>query len=178
MSVTQFFLGVQWKPSDYPNFFIIGKGSNALYSCAYNDRNNGSKESIMEISRHSPADFDFHHIVEQQHLADISYNGLLTTMYNFQIPTVLLHNREHQLRYNSILHVAQTRHLYLRTETKNLGIPEKEREATKLYSNTQGRKQLKERTLEMKKLYSVIYELDHSLKRIAMNIFDCYLKAF
>lgn len=178
MAITQFFHGIRWKLSDsYENFYIIGLRKDEMYTCAYHDRNT-AKKSIMQISGYNSAEFDFHHIVEQQHLADISYDGSLHSMYEYQIPTVLLHNREHQLRYNSILHIAQTRHLYMSKEMGNIGMPKKQIEAMKLYCNKEGRKQLKERTLEMKNLYSDVYESDLSLKQIAMNILDHYLRAF
>ena len=92
MALTDFLSGTNWKKSSFSNFYVVGKGENQDYMCAYVHRNGSAKKEICEIMKRSTANFDFHHIVERQHLADISVNCMLDFMYQYEISTVMLHN--------------------------------------------------------------------------------------
>ena len=63
----------------------------------------------------------------------------------------------------------------MRDEKKNVGIGRKQSAAMNL-SLAGDKKELKERTEEMKKLYAEVYS-DRSLRQIAMNILNYYLQS-
>jgi hypothetical protein len=126
-------------------------------------------------------DFDFHHIVEEQHLADISFSHQLCFNYG-NMPTVMIHKGEHK-RYNAILHTRETRHLYLRDAGKftsqNLSSLERKQAAVKLFNNgvsDEGTSELFNRISILKEIYGNVYEGNNVLKTISNNIFKEYLK--
>ncbi len=109
MALTEFLKGVNWTPSSFRNFYVAGKGKNEEYICAYVHRNSSKKE-ICKIMNRSTNVFDFHHVVEHQHLADVAVDGMLNMMYEYEMPTVMMHNVKHHLAYDAILHIKETRY--------------------------------------------------------------------
>ena len=142
--------------------------------CAYVHRNGNAKKEICELMKRSTGSFDFHHIVERQHLADISVNGMLDFMYQYEIPTVMLHNVKHQLAYNAILHIKETRHRYLGKESNSIGIEERQKRAIRLSHNPEGRKLLQKQIDEMMDIYGEVYHNEPVIRKIASNILNHY----
>ena len=90
------------------------------YCCAYRDKDM-YKRNIVHLTNEisglntTEYDWDFHHIIEQQHLADIPLKELglktLAEYYANEIPTVIISKAEHQL-LSSYLHFKEFRKLY------------------------------------------------------------------
>ena len=55
--------------------------------------------------------WEWHHIVEGQHFADVDFTGRLPSLYADELPCVLISKEEH-LAYNRVLHVRETDELY------------------------------------------------------------------
>ncbi|MCW3111180.1 MAG: hypothetical protein JWQ09_5686 [Segetibacter sp.] len=180
MKLTKFFTAVEWKESEsYPFFYLLGhEDPHSFYVTTYDKRDNGSKESILGLMGKKPKDFDFHHIIEKRHLADISIDGMLDINHGYKMPVVLLHNLEHRLAFTSILSTKETRYLYMNKETGYISLQQKQLEAIKLYKSAEGKKLLAERVAAMKKLYSQVYETEPLLKQVANNILDSYPTIF
>lgn len=63
------------------------------------------------------ASWEWHHIVEGQHYADVDFAGQLPLVYAEQFPCVLIAHAEH-VAYNRLLHTRETDELY-----RNTGLP-------------------------------------------------------
>lgn len=177
MPLTQFLTEVNWRPSSFSNYYVAGKGNSEEYICAYVNRNKSKKE-ICKIMNRSTNVFDFHHVVEHQHLADISVDGMLDMMYDYEMPTVMMHNVKHHLACDAILHVKETRYRYLRKETASINVEQRQREAEKLFRSFEGRSELTKRVNEMKEIYAEVYRSEGTLRKIALNILNYYQDKF
>jgi hypothetical protein len=184
--VTSYLRSLNYSPSSFDSFYVVTSGRDSYYVCAYKDRNNAKKD-VMELLTMLPAyqkltikDFDFHHIVEEQHLADITFSNELYFNYG-NMPTVLVHKGEHQ-RYNAILHVKESRSLYLRDQEKFTGQKLRDSHARKqatitlLNNGTKGEgiEEISNRISILKEMYSSVYEGNRILKTISNNIFDAF----
>src|SRR5215208_6059820 len=61
--------------------------------------------------------WEWHHIVEGQHFADVDFAGRLAVLYADELPCVLISREEH-IAYNRILHIRETDELY-----RDAGLP-------------------------------------------------------
>lgn len=179
--ITQYFKNLNYYNSSFMGFYVLHYLRDEYYVCAYNDRNK-SKNEIISLLTKLPSyrnltagDFDFHHVVEDQHLADISLNSRLFYDYG-NMPTIMIHKEEHK-RYNAILHTKETRFLYLRDQEKftrqNLSA-DKRRKIARNILNNNNHSAIIARIKILGEIYESVYEGNKILQIIAKNIFHEY----
>lgn len=112
--------------------------------------------------------WEFHHIVEGQHFADVDFSGRLATLYREELPCVLIAKEEH-LAYNRLLHIRETDELY-----RDRGLPAellKRSTAARAAAGQRGRHaELRARVAELRRLYANAYAGDQVLVTIANNV--------
>jgi len=185
--ITKYFSNIHFRVSyEFKNFFIISYGGKAYYACAYRDREvcKGELSSFLKAQKTFPkyaeGDFHFHHIVEKQHLADISFSGDNIGIVYAAMPTIMIHKSEHK-RYDRLLHIGETRKLYMRTEQhESIKAEDKEKAVRKMFSvvspeeKENAKKEIAERIDIMHQLYQETYRDNNLLKSIASNILRDY----
>ena len=105
--------------------YRLGSGNDIWLCCAYKDKDVYKKYILDLTNRIAQAsgtrttteyDWEFHHVIEKQHLADIPLEALglgnLVTYYDEMIPTIIINKAEHKT-ISSYLHVKEFRELYL-----------------------------------------------------------------
>ena len=187
--ITDYFKPLTYSMSETKRFYRV-KGSNAeFFFCAFKDRDSGKNEIIdalrrMPVYNHlSAGDFEFHHIVEKQHLADISFLGQMDIDYQ-NFPTAMIHKDEHKKRYNAILHTRETRLLYLRDGInpikRHRSSATRQRSSVQLFDsglNRDGIQELRSRIAILKDIYRWAYEGNDVFTVIANNILNEYSRA-
>ena len=118
----------------------------------------------------SQASWDWHHVVEGQHFADVDFSGQLAQLYKQQLPCVLIAREEH-LAYNMLLHIRETDELF-----RDTGLPADLRERS-AHAALEGRVKtnhptLRLRVANLKRQYQYAYAGDHVLITIAENVLD------
>lgn len=184
--ITKYFSGLQSKQSDFPGFYILDYRGRSYYACAYRDRLRGKTElsslikSLKTFPKYQSRDFEFHHIVERLHLADISCAGSEVNTAYPAMPTVMIHKGEHH-QYNMILHAGETRELYMRTAANLPSGTENSEQSVRTMLATADSKEkelakgeIRQRIDIMNQLYHGVYENNSLLKMIASNIFSDY----
>src|SRR5512147_2326358 len=87
--------------------------------CSYADgkRHKGRLFANMAAmgQREQRRSWEWHHVVEGQHFADVDFTGQLASLYLEQLPCVLIAREEHTA-YNRILHIRETDELYRDTD--------------------------------------------------------------
>jgi hypothetical protein len=181
--LTNYFRYINYeRSSQFPGFYLLHYRDREYFACAYGDRYLG-KMQIVEILKYlypkknlNSREFDFHHIVERPHLADISVAGSTVNDSYPGMPAVMIHKPEHY-RYNSILHAAETRELYMRQDI-NLpdGVEESERVIRGMFASNpeETSKEVKTRIHIMKGLYEGAYEGNDLLSTVSDNILNEY----
>lgn len=179
--ITKYFRGLNYQNSLITGFYVVHNGNDEYYVCNYNDRYKGKNEIISLIKslrsyEHLKAnDFDFHHVIEEQHLSDITFSSQLSFNYA-NMPTVLLHKGEHK-RYSAILHVKETRLLYLRDQERfsrpMTSSYARKSAAVKLF-NDEGSHEIGHRITILKEIYDAVYEGNKILRTIINNILSEY----
>lgn len=118
----------------------------------------------------SKGTWEWHHVVEGQHFADVDFNGQLPVLYESDLPCVLIAKEEHTA-YNRLLHTSETDELF-----RDAGLPAKLREgsaATAMAArNRQNHPKLRRRVEELRQLYRNAYAGDRVLTSIADNVFN------
>lgn len=118
----------------------------------------------------SRSSWEWHHVVEGQHFADIDFAGQLPVLYQEQLPCVLVAREEHQA-YNRVLHIRETDELF-----RDTGLPKDLRErsaAVALAARSKANHaKLRSRVRELQQLYRNAYAGDSVLAQIAMNILE------
>ena len=114
--------------------------------------------------------WEWHHVVEGQHFADIDFAGEFSRAYLDELPCVLIAKDEH-LAYNRILHTKATSELY-----RDIALPaDLQRRAKAVCAEARVRTNhgaLRARLLRLRKLYHDTYEGDEVLMTISDNVFD------
>lgn len=112
--------------------------------------------------------WEWHHIVEGQHFADVDFAGRLAVAYAEELPCVLIAREEHAA-YNRLLHIRETDELY-----RDTGLPAALRlRSTAVAAAARDRTnhpQLRQRVGELQQLYRDAYSGDPVLTTIAMNV--------
>jgi len=112
--------------------------------------------------------WEWHHIVEGQHFADVDFAGRLPALYADELPCVLISREEH-MAYNRILHIRETDELY-----RDTGLPEDlRRRSAKVALAARDRTNhpaLRRRLIELQRLYRDTYTGDSVLTTIASNV--------
>jgi hypothetical protein len=118
----------------------------------------------------SRGSWEWHHVVEGQHYADVDFAGQLPLLYEEQLPCVLIAREEHVL-YNRLLHTRETDELY-----RNTGLPRDLRErSAKVALDARSRANhagFRKRVEELRMLYRNAYSGDRVLTTIALNVLD------
>ena len=114
--------------------------------------------------------WEWHHIVEGQHFADVDFAGRLPALYAQELPCVLISREEHAA-YNRLLHIRETDELY-----RDAGLPAelRQRSAAAVVAAREraNHPALRKRLGELQSLYRDAYAGDRVLTTIAMNVLD------
>ncbi len=133
--ITNYFQSLNYAATEgNSGLYVVYYGTEEWYCCAYKDRNNFKSDIVDSVNRlmglsTSKKDWEFHHIVEKQHIADLPLTGLglgtLNDYYINHIPTVLISKSEHSM-ISSFFHFKEFRQLYyvdqLGTSAKNVNV--------------------------------------------------------
>jgi hypothetical protein len=129
----------------------------------FNDlRKRGQKENIGE--------WEWHHIVEGNHLASVDFNGSLSVSYENDFPCVLIHGREEHSLYSRMFRTAAGRELYRNdhhtgNETKRMASARAEAKA-----NPNWKALFLERTDRLITMYDDAYSGDFIMQQISRNV--------
>ena len=118
----------------------------------------------------SRATWEWHHIVEGQHFADVDFSGQLPLLYEEQLPCVLIAREEHTA-YNRILHIRETDELY-RDAGLRRDLRQRSAEVALAARTKANHPALRQRVAELQRLYRNAYGGDRVLTTIAMNVLD------
>jgi hypothetical protein len=114
--------------------------------------------------------WEWHHVVEGQHYADIDFTGKLPELYVDALPCVLLAREEHAA-YNRVLHIRETDELY-----RDMGLPADLRQrsaaAVDAARDRMNHPRLRLQVANLQWLYRNTYAGDHVLIAIADNVFN------
>lgn len=114
--------------------------------------------------------WEWHHVVEGQHFADIDFGGRLAQLYANELPCVLIAKEEH-LAYNRLLHIRETDELF-----RDRGLPDdlRRRSAAAAADARIGAKhpELRARVAHLRTLYRNAYAGDRVLTTVAENVLD------
>lgn len=168
--------------------YALYYGNEAFYCCAYKNRNVYKRNIISlhnKITEQDTAmhDWEFHHVVEKQHLSDIPLASLglasLSEYYQDEIPTVILHKREHRL-LNSYLHFKEFRKLYeIQQKNARANTNAQTRHAevnTRYASGLVDKEDITKMVDNLTNMYRNVY-IDHPLFQILSSNFLLDLKA-
>jgi hypothetical protein len=111
--------------------------------------------------------WDLHHIVEGQHFADVDFGGRLQTMYQNELPVVLIQKDEH-VAYNMLLHVSATDEMF--RDTLPADLMKRSRDAMTAAAQPAQRPALRARVDKLIELYEGTYMSDPVLTQIALNV--------
>jgi hypothetical protein len=118
----------------------------------------------------SPDSWEWHHIVEGQHFADVDFAGQLSALYEHELPCVLIAREEHRA-YNRLLHIRETNELY-----RDSGLPRDLRDRSARVAlaarSRANYAELRRRANELQRLYANAYAGDPVLTTIAMNVLN------
>ncbi|MDQ6611263.1 MAG: hypothetical protein M3Y64_02430 [Gemmatimonadota bacterium] len=142
--------------------------------CSYADGKRHKAKIFAKLAAAGQAEakhsWEFHHIVEGQHYADVDFTGRLAQLYADELPCVLIAKEEH-LAYNRVLHISETDELY-----REHGLPRKLQACSaaafaeaKVRSN---HPRLRLRVSAMLRLYHDLYAGDPVLDTIAKNVLN------
>jgi hypothetical protein len=103
----EYLFAIHRKPSEsIPNVEILSKASEVWYAGSYNTVASSSfkpyKTQIVNLTNTIKnrdtriEDWDWHHVVESQHIALITVNGNLEQDVFYGMPTILIHKPEHR----------------------------------------------------------------------------------
>lgn len=113
------------------------------------------------------AEWELHHVVEGQHFADVDFTGRLATLYEAELPCVLIHRNEH-VAYNQLLHIKATDEMFRDRLPRDL--LERSRQSAADAKDRRKHAELRARVLKLKDLYRNAYQGDAVLQKIADNV--------
>ena len=173
----KYLIGVNADDFDTPGIF------GALHSrkpgswrilCSYADGKRHKAKLFARLAAAGQAEakrtWEFHHIVEGQHYADVDFSGRLSQLYAEELPCVLIVKEEH-LAYNRLLHISETDEMY-REHGLPLGLRQRSAQALAEAKVRANHPQLRLRVTALQKLYRDTYAGDAVLGTIAMNVLN------
>jgi hypothetical protein len=113
------------------------------------------------------AEFDWHHVVESQHIRTILFKGDLHNETNFQVPTILIHKPDHAF-FSRNFNNNEFR------ELASISNVASSNTASSLFATPEGRKKLQQRINNLKMMYANAYVENPALFKISNNIFNSY----
>jgi hypothetical protein len=142
--------------------------------CSYADGKRHKAALFAKLSAAGQAEprstWEWHHVVEGQHFADVDFAGRLPLLYNEELPCVLIAREEH-MAYNRLLHTRETDELF-----RDAGLPallrHRSEEVALAARDPAKRPALRQRLSELQQLYRNAYSGDVVLSTIAMNVLD------
>jgi hypothetical protein len=140
--------------------------------CSYSDGKRHKARLFAQMAGAGQADskktWEWHHIVEGQHFADVDFAGRLPVMYAEELPCVLIAREEH-VAYNRLLHIGETDELY-----RDAGLPAtlRQRSASTAIAarDKTTHAALRARVVQLQQLYRDAYAGDQVLATIARNV--------
>lgn len=132
-------------------------------------------ENMKRAGQREPrGGWEWHHIVEGQHFADVDFAGRLAKLYADELPCVLIAKEEHLL-YNRLLHIRETDELY-----RAAGLPadlrKRSAEAAAAARDRKRHGELQAQVRELEHLYRNAYAGDRVLTTIAINVLEDNLR--
>jgi hypothetical protein len=118
--------------------------------------------------------WEWHHVVEGQHYADVDFSGRLRRLYADELPCVLIVKEEHTA-YNRLLHIRETDELFREVALP----PDTLARSAKAASDARSRAEhprLRECVAQLRRLYRGAYAGDRVLTIVADNVFDDVLR--
>jgi hypothetical protein len=142
--------------------------------CSYDDGKRHKARLFAKMAAAGQAEarrtWEFHHVVEGQHYADVDFSGRLATLYRDELPCVLIAKEEHTA-YNQLLHIAETDELY-RDQGLAADVRRRSAAAAAAAANRANRPRLHKRVEDLRQLYRNAYARDPVLVTIADNVLD------
>ena len=155
-----------------------GNGGDMRFLCSYH-MGNVHKKEILEIGKvlmenpewlDDPGKWHLHHIVEQQHYANIDFDGSLKYRYDEVLPCVLIHNPTEHSLYTRMARIRPTMEFF-----NGIGAPRRmdlrAKQAQEMGQSADGRKEMELKIRELWKWYNDLYRGDHILQKISGNVF-------
>jgi hypothetical protein len=169
--------GLDASDDDIPGFFGVRhsrKPGAWRFICSYTDGKRLKAQIFRKMAasgqHEQPKTWEWHHVVEGQHYADVDVSGRLSALYLDNLPCVLISKEEH-LAYNRILHIKETDELF-----RDFGLPKELTQrswaAKALAADRRTHGRLRQRIIDLRQAYRHTYEGDLVLSTIAENVFD------
>ena len=142
--------------------------------CSYADGKRHKNRLFAKMAAGGQAEarrtWEFHHVVEGQHYADIDFSGRLAVLYLEELPCVLISKEEHTA-YNQLLHIRETDELY-----RDQGLPADLRQRSTAAAAAAGSRvnhpRLRAQVEHLGRLYRDAYAGDPVLLRVARNVLE------
>lgn len=167
--------GLQAVPFEmFPGIFAATdhrRGDSSRFISSYADGKTNKAELFRLLARtgqiESRRQWDLHHIVEGQHFADVDFGGRLQTMYQNELPVVLIQKDEH-VAYNMVLHISATDEMF--RDNLPADLLARSRRAVVDAAQPALRPDLRARVDQFIELYEGVYMSDPVLTQIARNV--------
>lgn len=151
-----------------------GKPGSWRMVCSYADGKRHKARLFANMAAMGQAEarksWEWHHVVEAQHFADVDFTGRLPVLYSEELPCVLISREEHTA-YNRLLHIRETDELY-----RDTGLPADLRRRSAAVAlaarDRANHPTLRKRIGELQQLYRNAYAGDRVLTTIAMNVLE------
>jgi len=164
----------------YRDVTIVSSGQDVWYASVYSTVKSpyftSNKKEIVELTNmlrktnSIERDWEWHHIVEKQHLALLSVKGDIEYQYNHKIPVVLIHKNEHKFLSRNF----NNAEFFSLLSASKKPAADLQKEAIQLYRTQTGVQQLKHRAARLQAMYNDAYEEHSVLRKIAMSILTDY----
>lgn len=169
----EYFIGVSKKRSSFPNLYVLGSGYDLWYAGPYKavKAKSAVKKEVVNMTNSllrehtSLRDWEWHHVVETQHMAHI-ISGSLSEEKWFHMPTILISRREHQFFSRNFNNNA----------FRELTTIPKSRKKTRGTDAKAERKRRLAIIANMRMMYRNAYADYPTLSRIADNVFNYHLQ--
>ena len=171
----EYLFGVTRQPSSFPNIEIIGDGMNTWYAAAYDvvkaDSFRSTKREIVDYINQAmhrntqTRDYDWHHVVETQHISQFVLSSLVYQEKLFNMPTILIHKPEHRF-FSQNFNNNDFRELTDIGKGTNTSI------STQVLSNPTRKAELRTKIEDLKLMYNHMYQSYPTLRKIANNVFN------
>ena len=142
--------------------------------CSYADGQRHKARLFANLAAHGQAEarstWEWHHVVEGQHYADVDFSGRLPMLYAEELPCVLIAREEHAA-YNRLLHIGETDELF-RDAGLSGDMRSRSAEVARSSRVAANHAVLRRRIAELQTLYRNAYAGDVVLTTIARNVLE------
>ena len=176
----RYFQGISYKTSSFGGLYVIRFGHDEWYSGIYNSVKSttfqSTKAEIIKLTNKvkrrdtKVLDWDWHHIVEGQHLAMLSVRGDIDVQYNHSIPVILIHKPEHRFFSQNF----NNKEWFDLIKAAKFPAQALQAGAMELHNNEEGKIILRKRAAALKDMYDCMYAEYPALKQVAKNILNKY----